>query len=219
MTTFIRPDANFDWLLDDVARNAVAFDPNIVRENKLPKLVEAANNVPYQLKTLSRVRDNGSKLDLQYQECRHHDMVQHAPVLVELGQELGWQVRHHARRHKSCRDWEPNDLALQRYRDGNDHLGAHQDFTYDLYLNIVVTLEGYATVEVLDPTWEQVVRSYETRPGSVFILWSPSFDSGPDRRLPHRVYAPRTGRRTVAIFRMLSPTQLRRRDNGNEPNQ
>jgi len=195
----LQRNVNFDGLILDVKQRGVAFVPDALTSEFRDQLCTDIATLEMTEEVMDedflKLKFDFAKLFYPF-EC--HD------ALNTLGLHLGWQARTHRGLLNSLADWHPNEVAVQRYRDLSDDIGAHKDYKRDRYLIAIVTAEGYGRFEVLSDDGEQVKQSFETGPGSLTLLWAPELTVGDgDRRPLHRALAPRYGSRTSVTYRLV----------------
>jgi hypothetical protein len=110
------------------------------------------------------------------------------------------------------RDWKLTEIGYQRYRHGNDFIGAHRDRATDKILSITYTITGSAPVrifETLGNYWDYTnlkqVDEFVTTPGSVMLLRAPGLGNG--EQVVHQVLPPLSDSRSILNLRMR-PTIL-----------
>lgn len=195
----LQRNVNFESLLKDVRERGVAFAP----EAFSPEFLQELSADIATLEMAEEVMDEYF-LKLKFDFAKLHYPFEGHKALNTLGLHLGWQARTHRGMLNNLAHWYPNEVAIQRYRDSSDDIGAHRDYKRDRYLIAIVTAEGYGRFEVLSDDGETVKWSFETGAGSLTLLWAPELTIGDgDRRPLHRAIAPKYGSRTSVTYRLV----------------
>jgi hypothetical protein len=197
--TILQRNLGFDNLIKDVRERGVAFVPEVLTPEFLAQL-----QVDIATLEMTEEKMDEDFLKLKFEFAKLHYPFEGHEALSNLGLHLAWQARTHRGMVESLSNWHPNEVAIQRYRDGSDDIGAHKDYKRDRYLIAIVTAEGYGRFEVLTDDGEGVKYAFETGPGSLTLLWASELTKGDgDRRPLHRALAPKYGSRTSVTYRLV----------------
>ena len=199
MMTILQRNIGFDNLIKDVRERGVAFAPEALTPEFLETLCADIETLE-----MAEERMDEDFLKLKFEFAKLFYPFDDHDALSNLGLHLGWQARTHRGMLENLSNWHPNEVAIQRYRDGSDDIGAHKDYKRDRYLIAIVTAEGYGRFEVLTDGGQEVKHAFETGPGSLTLLWAPELTKNDgDRRPLHRALAPRYGSRTSVTYRLV----------------
>lgn len=138
-----------------------------------------------------------------YQSFETHHFAQPYPEAVEWLVERTESVTsaiHLSGGPQWLREWQVNDVAMQRYSKPWDMIGWHRDYKQDLYLVVVYSLEGET---VIDFELHGRIVSFRVSAGSAMVLLGCEPGRASDPRIRHRVRPPLNGQqRTSLAFRM-----------------
>lgn len=84
--------------------------------------------------------------------------------------------------------WQANDIVMQRYEYKWDMIDWHRDYASDIYLIVVYTVSGAATLDFEHSPGQPV--NHRVTAGSVCVLLGPDPIFGVDPRVRHRVNPP-----------------------------
>jgi hypothetical protein len=121
------------------------------------------------------------------------------PAINSLRHALEIKIRSLGHIWPSLDAYRANDVTAQFYRSEHDGIDTHQDYSLDRLLIAVFTVRGHGPFEIMSARHGgKVLRSYETIPGSLILLWAPDLvPTAIDRRPPHRVLQPKDSRISV----------------------
>ena len=98
--------------------------------------------------------------------------------------------------------WEPNDVAVQRYRPGTLGITSHRDGKRFRRLVAVFTVAGRARFAIREERRGPVIAEWVAGPGALILLRGPGLAGTRDGRPFHEVSGPRRGVRSSLAFRM-----------------
>lgn len=124
------------------------------------------------------------------------------PLLAAVRRALVHRIRTGGRGLEGLATYLPDELHVQRYREGSVGITGHRDHRRYRQLVAVLTVEGRAGFEVLTGRHGPAVQRWETRPGSLVLLRAPGLGGLADGRPFHRVEGPRQGTRTTVTIRV-----------------
>ena len=177
----LQRNVNFESLTQLVRQRGVAFVSEALSSEFLEQLRADISRLE-----MTEERMDEDFLKLKFNFAKLYYPFEGYEALSTLGLYLGFQARTHRGLLDNLSNWHPNEVAVQRYRDSSDDIGAHKDYKRDRYLIAIATADGYGRFELLSDDGEKVKQSFETGPGSLTLLWAPELTTGDgDRRLLH----------------------------------
>jgi hypothetical protein len=102
--------------------------------------------------------------------------------------------------------WWPDDVAIQRYRQGALGITSHRDGKRFRRLVAVFTLEGRARFAIRSERHGRITAEWEAGPGALILLRAPGLAGARDGRPFHEVSGPPMGIRSSVAFRMAGTT-------------
>lgn len=176
-------------------------------QNALPKPVQ--QQLEYEARQgFPRVVDencqtcSGSSVRQRFDACQFKLSEAYRHPLVQL---VGWDLAHLVARSgwPISQVWQPNDVAIQRYQEGDGQITPHRDYRRDILLVGVFTICGVAPFEVIgDPAINVQRDRFMTTPGSLVLLRGPGLTERQiDDRPVHAVYPPIHGDRISIAYR------------------
>lgn len=146
------------------------------------------------------------KFDVYSPEYVADTTIEHYPLMRELGDAIGHLVRAWCGRLTHLVDWQPNDIAVQRYQGPYDAIGRHRDFATDILLIASFTVCGYGAVEIYGSRADQRPQAVlQTGPGSLLLLAAPGLHTeAQDIRVTHAVPPPIISPRVSVTYRLAT---------------
>lgn len=126
------------------------------------------------------------------------------PHVEQLRRELACLIHAQGDTVAGVRDWEPNEVHVQRYRAQALGITPHLDLKRYRVLIAIVTLVGSARFTVCKDRSGTPLKQWEVTPGSLILLRAPGLGGEDDRRPLHAVDGPRSGHRISITYRMNS---------------
>lgn len=123
--------------------------------------------------------------------------------IKEVNQHLGAIVRRNSGRCKVLRDWQPSEVAIQRYATPTAGIGRHRDYSADVALIAVFTVDGSGKILVYsDRNAQEPSHCLETVSGSMMVLAGTGLLEDDALRPVHEVPPAICQPRVSAAFRM-----------------
>jgi hypothetical protein len=126
------------------------------------------------------------------------------PAIGQLRDEFVSFVRKQDSAVRGLDRWWPNEISVQRYRQGAIGVSPHLDSKRFSFLVAVFTTEGSAPFALCLDRAGTVLEAWDAIPGSLVLLRGPDLGGINDGRPFHMVGGPASGTRFSVTFRMNS---------------
>ena len=198
MTEIFLPQVDFGEVIYDVARQGWSFQQQAL---SLEWCRQASALLP-SLAWEYFVDDGEVYQEFEVTTLRSVEQ-RYPPVVEEVDQLIGARVRQHAGKQKCLRDWQPTEVALQRYATATARIGRHRDYMADAGLIVVVTLQGSGKIMIYPHRFQgEATHVLETTMGSMMVLAGTGLLSDDALRPTHSVEPVICSPRTSMAFRM-----------------
>jgi hypothetical protein len=202
MTEIFLPQVDFGELLNNVARQGWAFEPDGISIDLCREVVMALAGLD-----LTRYSKHTDAVDVDTESCvlRLGQDVLPEPIRL-LHEKLTQQVKMRApRSFPGLKCWLPNEVTIQRFTEPSDQVSKHQDFSADRELIVVCTVQGAGPFNLFkERTSIEPYHRCETATGSIAMLVATSLAGDEiDRRPVHEAGSAYCLPRTTVTFRMV----------------
>ncbi len=128
------------------------------------------------------------------------------PAMAILADALGKSLRMVAPDVAGVESYQPNRIGINQYPPGEIGITPHLDEGRFGFLVATLTISGQAEFSIVaDRAGQELLATWETKPGSLVLLRAPGFDGVPDGRVLHQVTGGRDGHsRTSLVYRMAT---------------
>ncbi len=155
--------------------------------------------------------NKGTPQEVRQQHARAYYPLDHVevPFGTRVCKALHAHIQPFSTEHPELKDWIPNKIGYQLYRDSRDWISPHRDRKSDHLCSVTFTIRGSAWVKIYAPTtdppdYSQLTCIDEclTTPGTVMFLRAPGFGIG--TQIIHEVMPPVRESRLILNLRMRS---------------
>lgn len=197
MSEIFRPQVEFDYLLKDVLRQGWAFELVALTLGFTRELRSCLAALSWR-----NFVDHGEVYQ-EFDVCTLNRQTGLPVPVRELYETLGQHIRWHAGRAEPLREWQPSEVAVQRYATSTAGIGRHRDYLADYGLIAVFTIEGSGQIHVYPDRREgEATHRLETGPGSMMLLAGTGLLEDDSSRPTHSVEPAICIPRTSMAFRM-----------------
>ncbi|MGH4007999.1 MAG: hypothetical protein ACRDTH_07545 [Pseudonocardiaceae bacterium] len=186
-------DLDLSTLLREVTEQGATFAARAVRQPFCAQLAAELGDGPYEPVEylIGQVRQETDSFELPIEQLDRY------PVLRGLCDEFVRQVH-----ELGVPEWEPNEIAIQRYQPGSIGITPHRDQRRYAQLVALITVAGSAPFTLCRNRGGDPIRTWQADEGSLVLLRGPGLAGDPDGRPMHLIGGPDGRPRTSIGIRM-----------------